>query len=118
MPCRIAFDVGPLIGARSGIGVAVAELLGALRSLDDPPDIQPYVLSFRAPLPEGTRRLRAPAALALRGWARSSFPPADRTLGRPDVVHGTNYVVPPGRAARLVSVYDCWFLRHPEGVHR
>ena len=31
----------------------------------------------------------------------------------PDVVHGTNYVVPPCRAAQVVTVYDCWFLRHP-----
>jgi glycosyltransferase involved in cell wall biosynthesis len=30
------------------------------------------------------------------------------------VVHGTNYVVPPARCARVVSVYDCWFLDHPE----
>jgi glycosyltransferase involved in cell wall biosynthesis len=30
------------------------------------------------------------------------------------VVHGTNYVAPPSRRARLVSVYDCWFLRNPE----
>jgi glycosyltransferase involved in cell wall biosynthesis len=38
----------------------------------------------------------------------------DRWLGHPDVVHGTNYVVPPARSARVVSVYDCWFLEHPE----
>jgi glycosyltransferase involved in cell wall biosynthesis len=38
----------------------------------------------------------------------------DRWLGRPDVVHGTNYVVPPARCPRIVSVYDCWFLEHPE----
>jgi glycosyltransferase involved in cell wall biosynthesis len=34
-----------------------------------------------------------------------------------DVVHGTNHIVPPSRRARLVSVYDTWFLTHPEGVH-
>jgi hypothetical protein len=31
---RVAIDVTPLIGARSGIGVAVAEILHALRALD------------------------------------------------------------------------------------
>jgi glycosyltransferase involved in cell wall biosynthesis len=30
------------------------------------------------------------------------------------VVHGTTYVVPPTRVPRLVSVYDCWFLDHPD----
>ncbi|HRE03736.1 MAG TPA: glycosyltransferase, partial [Ilumatobacteraceae bacterium] len=38
------------------------------------------------------------------------------------VLHGTNYVVPPSRLPRVVTVYDCWFLRHPEladpAVHR
>jgi len=34
------------------------------------------------------------------------------------VVHGTNYVVPPTTAPRVVSVYDCWFLDHPASAHR
>jgi glycosyltransferase involved in cell wall biosynthesis len=38
----------------------------------------------------------------------------DRWLDRPDVVHGTNYVVPPTRCPRVVSVYDCWFLDNPQ----
>jgi glycosyltransferase involved in cell wall biosynthesis len=29
-------------------------------------------------------------------------------------VHGTNYVAPPSRRPTIVSVYDCWFLRHPD----
>lgn len=33
------------------------------------------------------------------------------------MVHGTNYVVPPTRCARVVSVYDCWFLDHPDDAH-
>ena len=39
------------------------------------------------------RRLPLPAAVAHRWWPHWS-PPLDRLLGRPDVVHGTNYVVP------------------------
>jgi glycosyltransferase involved in cell wall biosynthesis len=30
------------------------------------------------------------------------------------VVHGTNYVAPPSRLPTVISVYDCWFLDHPE----
>lgn len=30
------------------------------------------------------------------------------------MVHGTNYVAPPSRVPTVVSVYDCWFLAHPE----
>jgi glycosyltransferase involved in cell wall biosynthesis len=81
----------------------------------------PYVTSVRARLaptdawPE--RRLPIPAALAVRLWARSDQPKLDRLLGSPDLVHGTNYVVPPTRCPRLVSVYDCWFLEHPADAH-
>jgi glycosyltransferase involved in cell wall biosynthesis len=76
-----------------------------------PLEIVPYVLSGRARLQPPQRRLPLPGAVAHRLWARSSWPRMDRWLGRPDVVHGTNYVVPPMSCPRLVSVYDCWFLR-------
>jgi glycosyltransferase involved in cell wall biosynthesis len=29
-------------------------------------------------------------------------------------VHGTNYVTPPTTLPTMVSVYDCWFLDHPD----
>ena len=41
-------------------------------------------------------------------------PRIDRWTRGADVVHGTNYVVPPTSLPSVVSVYDCWFLRHPE----
>jgi len=72
-----------------------------------------YITSFRSPPPSGARRLPVPAMLAHRLWAVADKPRVDRFLGDPDVVHGTNYVVPPCRAPQVVSVYDCWFLRHP-----
>ena len=109
--------MGPLAGPLTGVGAAVGALISAFADLPDPPDLRPYALSFRARLPAGTTRLRYPAALALRLWARVDWPDAGRHLGRPSLVHGTNYVVPPARCPRLVSVYDCWFLRHPEDVH-
>jgi glycosyltransferase involved in cell wall biosynthesis len=37
----------------------------------------------------------------------------ERWIGRPDVVHGTNYVAPPTTLPTAISVYDCWFLDHP-----
>jgi glycosyltransferase involved in cell wall biosynthesis len=113
---RVAIDVGPLLARRTGIGQAVAALVDAL---EQQPSItlEPYVLSARGLLPPSTRRLPYPAALAHRLWSRVDFPQADRSLKRPSVIHGTNYVVPPAKATRLVTVYDCWFLLHPEHVH-
>ena len=122
---RVAIDAGPLHGPRTGIGNAVAWTIDAIRrgspsetERDAPPiDLLPYVTSARAKLRPDERRLPMPASMAHRWWARSSTPAMDRWLGRPDVVHGTNYVVPPTRVPRIVSVYDCWFLDHPDDAH-
>ncbi len=111
MPLTVAIDAGPLHGPRTGIGNAVAWTIDALRANTDL-ELRPYVTSMRARVRSPQRRLPIPAAMALRLWAHRS-PPLDRLLGHPDVVHGTNYVVPPVRCARLVTVYDCWFLDHP-----
>ena len=115
----VAIDSGPLHGPRTGIGNAVAWTFDALRSLPpaDAVELRPYVVSMRAAVTPPERRLPIPAAVAHRVWARTSMLRADRLLGHPDVVHGTNYVVPPARAPRLVTVYDCWFLDHPEHAH-
>lgn len=112
-PIRVAFDAGPLHGPLTGVGNAVQAMSEALSHLPDV-SLQPYVVSFRAELGPGVRRLPVPAALALRGWARGSHPSADRWLRGTQVVHGTNYVVPPTRLPSVVSVYDCWSLRHPD----
>ena len=111
-PVRLAFDVGPLYGHRTGVGAAVAELAAALAA---DPDVEPhpYLLSFRTRPEPSTRRLPLPAGLAHRLWAHADWPRVDRWLAPAEVVHGTNYVVPPSRLPQVVSVYDCWFLANP-----
>ena len=120
-PLRVAFDVGPLAGQRTGVGLAVQAMREALSDVDDL-ELVEYAISFRSAPPTGARRLPIPALLAHRLWAIADHPRGDRFLGRPDVVHGTNYVVPPCRVPQVVSVYDCWFLRNPTAaggdVHR
>lgn len=109
---RVAIDVGPTHGTRTGIGNAVAWTIDALDEREGL-DLQRYVTSARARLRNSERRIPMPAAVALRAWSHPSLP-MDRWLGDPDVVHGTNYVIPPTHCPRVVSVYDCWFLEHPE----
>ncbi len=111
-PLRVAFDVGPLAGPRTGVGHAVAAMHDSLATVGDI-ELVDYIVSFRSKPPAGTRRLPVPALIAHRLWAVADRPHVDRFLGKPDVVHGTNYVVPPCRVPHVVSVYDCWFLRHP-----
>ncbi len=115
-PPHVAVDVGPLIGRRTGIGMAVAAMVEALGQRDDVV-LHPYVTSFRARTEAGTQRLPLPAAVAHRLWGTTGRPRVDRWLPGVDVVHGTNYVVPPSRLPRIVSVYDCWFLDHPRDAH-
>ena len=105
---RVALDVTPLLGARTGVGQFVAALLDGPAPWRAPPTLAPYALSGRAApagadgdLPPGTRRAAAPGrASLLRAWGRADQPrrPA-RCLGGglvdADVVHGTNFVVPP-----------------------
>ena len=112
-PVRLALDVGPLYGHRTGVGAAVAELSAALVA-DHGVEPHPYLLSFRTRPASPTRRLPLPAGLAHRMWAHADWPRVDRWLAPAEVIHGTNYVVPPSRLPRVVSVYDCWFLTHPD----
>jgi len=112
---RVGFDTGPLHGPRSGVGFSVDALHQALERRPDVALVD-YLVSFRADPAAGSRRLPLPAALAHRCWARSLHPRADRWLGDLDVVHGTNYVVPPTRGPRLVTVHDCWFVHRPDLV--
>jgi glycosyltransferase involved in cell wall biosynthesis len=115
----VAIDVTPLLGARTGIGVAVAETLAALRALEAGPDLVPYTLSTRARLqrdsvPAQTRFVPIPARLLLRSWVRADAPRIDRWLKPAQVVHATNYLTPPSRLPTLVSIYDCSFVKYPE----
>lgn len=116
MTVPVAIDIGPLSARRTGIGHAVAALVDELERHDDV-RLLPYVTSFRHRSGSTTRRLPLPAAVAHRLWARLDHPRVDRWLAPARIVHGTNYVVPPSRMPRLVSVYDCWFLRNPGQAH-
>jgi glycosyltransferase involved in cell wall biosynthesis len=115
----VAIDVTPLLGARSGIGVAVSEIVAAFRALDAGPHLVPYTLSARARLhradaPVDTRFVPVPARVLLRSWTRSELVSIDRWIKPAQVVHATNYLTPPSKLPTLVSVYDCSFVRYPE----
>jgi len=115
----VAIDVTPLLGARSGIGAAVAEIVVALRALEAGPDLIPYTLSTRARLhrdavPTNTRFVPIPARILLASWVRADAPRIDRWLRPAHVVHATNYLAPPSRLPTIVSIYDCSFVRYPE----
>ena len=109
----VAIDVAPLLSPLTGVGGAVREITVALAARSDI-SLMPYVCSFRGALQPDTTRLPLPAAVAQRVWGHFRGPRVDRWLEPAQVIHGTNYIVPPSRLPRVVTVYDCWFLRHPD----
>jgi glycosyltransferase involved in cell wall biosynthesis len=112
---KVAIDAGPLYGHRTGVGVAAVGMIDALGRHADV-ELSPYLISGRATPQPGHRRLPMPGIVASHVWSRSDRPLADRWLGDVDLVHGTNYVAPPSRRPSIVSVYDCWFLRHTDAA--
>ena len=110
---KIAIDAGPLYGHRTGVGVATDGMIGALEQRDDI-ELVPYLVSGRSTPRPGHRRLPLPGIAASHVWSRLDVPRADRWLDEAHLLHGTNYVVPPTRMPAVVSVYDCWFLQHPD----
>jgi glycosyltransferase involved in cell wall biosynthesis len=125
---RVALDVTPLLGPRTGVGRYVASLARELAvkpagaQADDLRGIAFTVRGRRslpAALPPGFRPVGPPApARALhRVWARSELPPVTLLTGGVDVFHGTNFVLPPtGSAAGVVTVHDLSFLHRPATV--
>ena len=119
MGIPVAIDVTPLVGIRTGIGNAVAELITSFASLDAAPTLVPYALSLRARehrggLPEGTRFPPIPARALLASWGRTDAPKLDFWLKPARVLHATNYLAPPSRLPVVVTINDCSFARYPE----
>lgn len=107
---RIAFDAAPLIDAQTGVGRYARELVHALDGLGA--DVRRYAVALRGKTQDSVARWRVPARLVQSSWLRTNRPPIERLVGEVDVVHGTNFVLPPARsAAGVVTVHDLSFYR-------
>jgi len=119
---RVALDATPLIGHQTGVGAFCQGALDALGRRDSL-DVRAFAVSWRrrsrmdALVPPGVAAAQRPMpARPLHAlWGRSAFPPVEWFVGKVDVVHGTNFVVPPTKeAAAVVSVHDLTPVHHPE----
>jgi glycosyltransferase involved in cell wall biosynthesis len=123
---RIGLDATPLLGARTGIGRYVAELVRHLpEALGGSDELVTTAFTLRGAgglagqLPPGVsaRNTRIPARVLQELWARTEVPRVGLLSGRVEVFHGTNFVLPPpGRAAGVVTVHDLAYLHHAETV--
>ena len=119
---HVAIDATPLLGQPTGVGVFTAQLLAAL-ALDPTLDLNAFAVSWRTrhdldgrvPVGVRTEQRAMPARPLHQSWAVTDHPRIERFLGAVDVVHGTNFTVPPSRkAGRVVTVHDLTCLRFPE----
>ncbi len=132
---RVAIDATPILGAKTGIGHYIANLIQALQILDDAPDFAYFLSSswvdtlpvlntssIKRPLPiRGVSRaldlFGGNAALLkkrLHFWYQQrKFVGGLRSIA-PDVIHNTNYRVFDADLPSIVNVYDISCFRHPE----
>jgi len=120
---RVGFDMLALAGEPTGVGRFCAGLAGALVGREEV-ELRGYAVARNArgdtaaaagALGITVRTWRAPTRLVNAVWARADLPPIEWLVGPIDVLHGTNYVVPPARnAGRVVTVYDLTALRYPK----
>jgi glycosyltransferase involved in cell wall biosynthesis len=118
-PMRVAVDVTPLLGPRTGIGELVAGLVDGLHRRTDV-EVIPVALSWRGRGEAGATHRPIPARLIQTIWARSNLLPVTTWTGGVDVVHGTNYVVGPAsrnNTPRIVTVHDLATVKTPHLCH-
>ncbi len=119
---RVALDATPLIGRATGVGAFCA---GVLEGLSRRADVtatafavswrRRHAIDGRVPSGVGVANRAMPARPLHASWRHVDAPPLEWFVGATDVVHGTNYVVPPTRrAARVVTVHDLTTVRYPE----
>jgi glycosyltransferase involved in cell wall biosynthesis len=121
-PLRVSVDATPLLGNPTGVGVFCSEVLTAMAQRADLA-VSAFAVTWRrrrwleGRLPRGVvaRQRAMPARPLHAAWRRSDVPPIEWFVGGADVVHGTNFVVPPTRrAVRVVTVHDLTVIRYRE----
>jgi len=129
--CRVhvLVDYRPALRQPTGVGAYVHELLRALLApdgpLNEPGDrVSAFTSSWKdRPLPAARAELsglsfvdrRLPVRLLTWSWHRLAWPPVEWLAGPADLVHAASpLAIPTRRAARVITIHDLHFLRHPE----
>lgn len=124
----VGIDGSSILPQRTGVGQYTYHLMRALAETDGDEQFRVFLNSFRHPLPADaaflrggrfkTRHLRLPGPMIVNAWRRFGAPSIDRLVGRCDVFHSpATYVPPQTHGARVTTVHDLYFMRHPEECH-
>jgi glycosyltransferase involved in cell wall biosynthesis len=127
---RIAYDVTPLSHPRTGVGNyilgALKGMLAASGGMDELIAFGPVSIRGRKLLDEALnglslerRIVTVPFAHATRrAWGVLGRPSAERFLGEIDVLHFSDWMVPPQRrGVRATMIHDLGPLHYPERLH-
>ena len=127
---RIVYDVSPLTHPRTGVGNYIrGALAGMVRAAGGEHELvafAPASIRGRRRLDEALEGIAAerrivslPFAHAVRRtWGRLGWPPTERFVGPFDVLHFTDWVVPPQRGGvRATMIHDLGPLRFAEKLH-
>jgi glycosyltransferase involved in cell wall biosynthesis len=125
---RIAFDVSPLSHERTGVNNYIRGSLTGLAEVARP--LGHEIVAFAPTSPAGRRVIREALAgidvetklVALPGahywrtaWSMLGYPPAERFIGKFDVLHFSDWMYPPQtRGVRATTIHDVVPLHHPQ----
>lgn len=119
---KIAFDAAPLLHTPTGVGHYTRSLLTELLQIDQELEVDLWTVSLRgdtSKVPKAGRlnlkHVRLPARVVVAVWETIGRPYAESVFGPVDVVHGTNFWVPPlKRINGVVTIHDLTFRLFPE----
>ncbi len=122
---RIGVDYTSAARQSAGIGRFTRELIRAALSLDTDNEYrllvagrQPIAEAHLPPPSRGCRLVQTPVSERnlVRLWHRLQVPlPVEVFLGRLDIFHSPDFVLPPvARAVKVLTIHDLSFLRVPE----
>ncbi len=123
---KVALDYTPAIDQVAGVGRYTRSLFDALQ--DGTSDDIAWHLWYAAEvdsdvrLPGGDNVSSSQLPISSRwlnmAWHRLGIPfPIDRYIDSPDVIHGTDFVVPPSSCPSVVTVHDLSFALMPQVAH-
>ena len=125
---RIAFDVSPLSHERTGVNNYIRGSLAGLAEVARP--LGHEIVAFAPTSPAGkrvipealtgidveTKLVPLPGAHYWRtAWSMLGYPPAERFIGKFDVLHFSDWMYPPQtRGVRATTIHDVVPLHHPQ----
>lgn len=121
---HIVLDFRPALRQGTGVGTYVRNLATALSEGFPEESYTVFSASWKdrlgaAQVPEGVAIVdrKIPVRLLDWTWHRWRWPALERFVGAADVAHSPSPMLMPARGARtVVTVHDCYFIRHPEDV--